>query len=122
MDASGIKNGIVDRVAMAVSGLCLVHCLLTALALGTLSTLGGALGSPIIHEVGLALAILLGIAALGYGLITHGRLLPLAVGGLGICVMAAALMMPHGALEMMVTVAGVILLACGHLLNRLASL
>jgi MerC mercury resistance protein len=114
------KSGALDRVAMTLSGLCLVHCLATALLLGTLSTVGGLLGSPVIHETGLALAILLGAVALGNGILTHGRFLPPSIGGLGIGMMAAALTLPHGGPEMMATMMGVVLLATGHFLNRLA--
>ena len=114
------KSGTLDRVAMTLSGLCLVHCLATALLLGTLSTVGGLLGSPIIHETGLALAILLGAVALGNGILMHGRFLPPSIGGLGIGMMAAALTLPHGGPEMAATMMGVALLATGHFLNRLA--
>jgi MerC mercury resistance protein len=115
-----VRNGTMDRVAMMVSGLCLVHCLATALLLGTLSTVGGLLGSPIIHEAGLVLALCLGVVALGNGIMRHGRFLPPSIGGLGIGVMAAALTLPHGGYEMVATMLGVALLATGHYLNRLA--
>ena len=46
-----------DRMAMALSGLCLVHCVATAVLLALLSAAGGLLGSPIIHEVGLTFAM-----------------------------------------------------------------
>ena len=49
-----------DRLAIGLSGLCLVHCLATAVLLGLLSAAGGLLGSPVIHEVGLTLAMILG--------------------------------------------------------------
>lgn len=114
------KIGTLDRVAMTLSGLCLVHCLATALLLGTLSTVGGFFGSPLIHEMGLALAIVLGVVALGNGILTHGRFLPPSIGGLGIGMMAAALTLPHGSPELMATMMGVMLLATGHFLNRLA--
>jgi MerC mercury resistance protein len=114
------RNGTLDRVAMTLSGLCLVHCLATALLLGTLSTVGGLLGSPVIHEVGLVLALGLGILALGNGIRQHGRFLPPSVGGLGIGAMTAALTLPHGGSEMVATMLGVVLLATGHFLNRLA--
>lgn len=120
MNAQIARNGTMDRVAMTLSGLCLVHCLATALLLGTLSTVGGMLGSPLIHEVGLALAIILGVIALGNGIITHGRFLPPSIGALGIGAMTAALTLPHGGSEMVATMLGVVLLATGHFLNRLA--
>ena len=120
MNTGVIKNGTLDRVAMTLSGLCLVHCLATALLLGTLSTVGGLLGSPISHEVGLALALGLGVIALGNGIMRHGRFLPPSIGGLGIGAMTAALSLPHGGSEMVATMLGVALLATGHFLNRLA--
>ena len=120
MTASIVKNGTMDRVAMTLSGLCLVHCLVTAVLLGTMSTVGGLLGSPLIHEVGLALALVLGIIALGNGIRRHGRFLPPSIGGLGIGAMTAALTLPHGGSEMVATMLGVALLATGHYLNRLA--
>ena len=120
MNASTLKNGTMDRVAMTLSGLCLVHCLTTALLLGTLSTVGGLLGSPIVHEAGLVLALGLGVVALGNGILQHGRFLPPSIGGLGIGAMAAALTLPHGGSEMVATMIGVALLATGHFLNRLA--
>ena len=120
MTASIVKNGTMDRVAMMLSGLCLVHCLVTAVLLGTMSTVGGLLGSPLIHEVGLALALVLGIIALGNGIRRHGRFLPPSIGGLGIGAMTAALTLPHGGSEMVATMLGVALLATGHYLNRLA--
>ena len=120
MNTGVVKNGTLDRVAITLSGLCLVHCLATALLLGTLSTVGGMLGSPFIHEIGLMLALGLGVVALGNGIVRHGRFLPPSIGGLGIGVMAAALTLPHGGFEMVATMLGVALLATGHFLNRLA--
>ena len=120
MNASALKNGTMDRVAMTLSGLCVVHCLATALLLGTLSTLGGLLGSSIVHEVGLALAVGLGVIALGNGIMRHGRFLPPSIGGLGIGAMTAALTLPHGPSELVATMLGIALLAAGHYLNRLA--
>lgn len=120
MNAMIGKARALDRAAMTLSALCLVHCLATALLLGTLSTVGGLIGSPLIHEVGLILALVLGIISLGNGILQHGRFLPPAIGGLGVGIMAAALFMPHGGAEIVTTIAGVILLATGHYLNRLA--
>ena len=115
-----VRNGTLDRIAMVLSGLCFVHCLATAIVLATLSTVGGLFGNPIIHEAGLALAIILGALALGNGIMKHGRFLPPSIGALGIGAMTAALTLPHGGSEMVATMLGVVLLATGHFLNRLA--
>jgi hypothetical protein len=105
---------------MGLSGLCLVHCLATAVLLGFLATAGGILGKPIIHEVGLALAMVLGTIALGRGWLEHRFLLPFTVGALGLVLMAVAVALPEGGRETIFTVVGVSILALGHRLNILA--
>ena len=110
-----------DRMAIGLSGLCLVHCVATAVVLGLLSAAGGFLGAPIIHELGLVLAMLLGAFALGRGILEHGYMLPSAIGGLGLGVMAGALTMPHDGSEALFTVVGVMILALGHRLNGIAA-
>lgn len=116
-----LPGGRLDRIAIGLSGLCLVHCLATAVMLGLLSAAGGFLGAPIIHEVGLTLAMLLGSVALGRGIFEHGFMMPSAVGGLGLGVMAGALTLPHDGREALATVFGVLILALGHRLNVMAS-
>ena len=61
-----------DRIAMGLSGLCLVHCVATAVLLGLVASAGGLLGSPAIHEVGLTLAMIFGSIALVRGIFEHG--------------------------------------------------
>ncbi|HEX8307081.1 MAG TPA: MerC domain-containing protein [Allosphingosinicella sp.] len=109
-----------DRMAIALSGLCLVHCLATSVVLALLASAGGILVAPAIHEVGLTFAIVLGVVALGRGISEHGFMMPSAVGGLGLGVMAGALTMPHSDIETVYTVVGVAILALGHDLNRRA--
>ena len=47
-------------------------------------------------------------------------MMPSAVGGLGLGVMAGALTMPHSTVEIVYTIVGVLILALGHDLNRRA--
>ena len=115
-----IPTNRLDRIAMGLSGLCLVHCLGTAILVGILASASGFLGQPIIHEVGLTLAMIIGSIALGRGVLEHGFMLPSAVGALGLGVMAGALSLPEGGHEAIYTVAGVSILALGHRLNVLA--
>jgi hypothetical protein len=112
--------GSFDRWAIALSGLCVAHCLATAVLLGVASALGGILSSPLIHEGGLVLALIFGVIAMGRGILTHGYMMPPAIGSLGLGVMAGALTMPHGEGEIISTLIGVALLALGHDLNRRA--
>jgi hypothetical protein len=114
------STGRLDRIAMGLSGLCVVHCVATAVLLGLLASAGGFLGQAIIHEVGLTLAMIVGAFALGRGILEHGFVLPSAVGGLGLGVMAGALSLPHGGHEPIYTVVGVLIVALGHRLNVLA--
>ena len=116
-----IPSHRLDRWAIGLSGLCLVHCLGTAVVLAVLASAGGFLGAPIIHEVGLSLAMLLGTISLGKGIIEHGYELPAQVGGLGLGVMAGALTLPHDGGEALYTVIGVAILALGHRLNFIAA-
>lgn len=109
-----------DGLGLSVAGLCLVHCLATSILLVFLASAGGILVDPAIHEIGLALAILFGVIALGKGTWDHGFILPAAIGALGIGVMAGALTLPHGTTEIFYTILGVGLLALGHDLNHRA--
>src|SRR5438445_9876143 len=120
MQLSNATNRL-DRIAMGLSGLCLVHCVATAVLLGLLASAGGFLGRPIIHEVGLTLAMMIGVFALGRGILEHGFVMPAAIGALGLGVMAGALSLPEGGHEPMYTVAGVMILALGHRLNVMAT-
>ena len=110
-----------DRMAIGLSGVCLVHCLGTTVVLAILASAGGMLGAPIIHEIGLSLAMVLGALSLGKGIFEHGYTMPSAVGGLGLGVMAGALTLPHNGTEALYTVIGVGILALGHRLNFIAS-
>jgi hypothetical protein len=119
--AIALQTRGLDRLAIGLSGVCLVHCLGTAVLLAMLSAAGGLLGSPIIHEVGLGLAMIVGAFALGRGIIEHGFMMPSAVGSMGLGVMAGALSMPHDGTEALTTVIGVGILALGHQLNSIAN-
>ncbi len=105
---------------MGLSGLCAVHCVATAVLLGLLASAGGLLGQPIIHEVGLSLAMFLGAIALGRGIREHGFLLPSAVGVGGLGIMAFAMTLHESGYEPALTILGVSVLALGHRLNMMA--
>ncbi|GFZ86010.1 hypothetical protein GCM10019071_14210 [Sphingobium fuliginis] len=115
-----LLNGRIDRIAIALSGVCVAHCFGTAVLLGVLASAGGIFESPIFHEAGLVLAILLGAVALGHGAVAHGFMMPAAIGSLGLGIMAGALTMDHGWQESAYTLLGVAILALGHDLNHRA--
>lgn len=120
MIASLQKSGRLDRIAMGLSGLCLVHCIATGIILGLLAGAGGFLANPIIHETGLGLAMILAIFALGRGAFVHGSVLPMTVGVVGLGFMAKALSLPEGK-DVLMTMIGVGLLILAHTLNCRAS-
>ena len=110
-----------DRLAIGLSGLCLVHCVATTVLVAVLSAAGSLIGSDWIHEVGLSIAMALGAFALGRGALDHGFIMPIAVGSLGLGVMGGALTLPHDGTEAAATIVGVLVLALGHDLNRRGS-
>ncbi len=117
---TAIRNGIIDRLAIGVSGFCLVHCIASAVLITMLASAGGVLLDPIFHEVGMMIALVLGIIGLGRGMLDHGFMLPAAIGSLGLGTMAGALTLDHGGVTTLYSVAGVLILALGHDLNRRA--
>lgn len=110
----------IDRWAIALSGLCVAHCLASAVFFAVLASAGGILLHPLFHEVGLVLAILFGAIALGRGVLSHGYVMPVWIGSLGLGVMAGAMTLPHDGGETIFTILGVAILALGHDLNRRA--
>lgn len=110
-----------DRAGIILSGLCVVHCLAGVILVGILGLGGEALLSPSIHRVGLALALLVGLVSLGFGMLRHGRVAPLLIGGAGLTLMAGALVVGHGLPEAVLTVMGVSLVAIAHIRNLRAA-
>jgi len=117
---SAIRSGNIDRLAIGLSGLCLVHCVASAVLLTFLASAAGLFLDPIVHEVGMVVALLLGMIGLGRGISQHGFMLPAAIGSLGLGMMAGALTLHHDGGEMLYSMAGVLVLALGHDLNRRA--
>ena len=121
MTTAALPTWRLDRLAIGLSGLCMVHCLATSIVLAMVASAGGMLGAEWIHEVGLVLAMLMGALALGRGIIEHGYMMPSSIGALGLGVMAGALTLPHDGGEALFTVVGVGILALGHRLNNIAA-
>lgn len=114
------KRTSLDRLAIGLSGLCLAHCIATAVLLTILSAAGSSLLNPIFHEIGLGLAIILGGFALGKGVLDHGYAMPAWVGSLGLGMMAGSLTLDHGFYEIFYSMLGVAIVALGHDLNHRA--
>ena len=121
MTTAALSNLRLDRFAIGLSGLCVVHCLATSVVLAMVASAGGMLGAEWVHEAGLVLAMVMGALALGRGIVEHGYMMPSVIGALGLGVMAGARTLPHDGGETLFTVVGVAILALGHRLNRIAA-
>ncbi len=110
-----------DQLAMGLSGLCLVHCLATTVFFASIASVGGVfLESHLFHEIGLIVAIGFALITLVSGVLSHGYMMPFAVGSFGLGMMAGALSRPHDGSEVLATMVGVAVVALGHDLNRRA--
>lgn len=108
-----------DFSAIGVSGLCLVHCLASGAFVIGLSAVS--LSAPASHEFHfytLSIAAVLAAWALGRGWLRMRRAAPLVLGGLGLALMAVGVLPAMvGWPEVVLTVAGVTVLAVAHVLN-----
>lgn len=108
---------LLDRLAIGLSGLCLLHCMAGFVLLSLFALTGDWLDHRV-HVVGLVLAMPLAAVALWRGWRRHGRLAIGLMGLAGLAVMMASLLVEHGELvEMLVSMAGVSLLAFAHWRN-----
>ena len=110
-----------DHVGIGLAGLCALHCLVTLVVISALGLGGHFLLDENIHRIGLLLALVVGTVAIGWGLLRHRRMLPFGVAITGLALMTAALVVPHGANELLLTLVGVTLVSLGHLLNLRAA-
>jgi hypothetical protein len=114
-------SSLLDKSALTLSGLCLVHCLAGAL-LVTVFAVSSDLLSHQVHLVGLLLALPLALVALWRGVRVHRRVGVAVLGALGIGLMALSLVISHGeAAEVILSVLGVSLLAAAHIWNLRAA-
>lgn len=110
-----------DQIGIALAGLCALHCLLTLVVISALGLGGHFLLDENIHRVGLLLALIVAAVAIGWGILRHRRMLPFAVAALGLVLMGAALFVPHGTNELLLTLVGVAVVSVGHVLNLRAA-
>lgn len=116
------REGMLDRMAIGLSGLCLVHCIASAVFVAFLAAGGSFLLDPIFHEVGMSIAVVLALFGLGRGIVRHGYMMPASVGGLGLGVMLASLAIGHEDGGTLYSILGVLIVALGHDLNRRAAI
>lgn len=115
------RDGRWDRVAVIVSGICVAHCIGTLAIVALMSSAAGIFLNPLIHEIGLGIAILLGFFTLGRSFFEHGYVMPAAIGALGLAIMIGAIAIGHennhGIIEILLTISGVGILAFAHRMN-----
>lgn len=114
-------SSFLDKSAMTLSGLCLVHCLAGTLLL-TLFAASSEWFSHNVHLIGLAIALPLAAVALWRGVMVHGRIGVAVLGATGIGLMTASLFIAHGGSgEVLLSITGVALLGLAHFWNLRAS-
>lgn len=101
--------------------MCAVHCLLTLVVISALGVGGHFLLDENIHRIGLLLALIVAAVAIGWGMLRHGRMLPFGVALGGLALMGAALIVPHGTNEFVLTLVGVGIVSLAHWLNLRAA-
>ncbi len=116
------RPGLLDRIGIGLSGLCMLHCLLMPLAIATLPLWGIALHAhELVHPVFAAVLIpVTGLAArTSMRSFPRERLIPvLMVSGLVVILLAFGLHGPLGEMaEAVLTLIGSSLLIAGHVLN-----
>lgn len=111
--------GRADGFAVALSALCLVHCLGLPLVIVIIPALASALDLPETIHVGLFLmAVPASAYALAAGYRHHGMILPALFGTLGLISLGTGALIAESELqETGLTVAGSLLLAGAHLRN-----
>jgi MerC mercury resistance protein len=118
-DAWAVLRRRFDRIGMVLSGLCALHCVLTLVLVASFGLGGSLLLRPEIHRGGLAIAVVVGVMAIGLGAVRHRRGAPVLIAAGGLALMALALAVGHGPAEGAATIAGVGLVALAHWRNLL---
>ncbi len=110
-------RGQIDRAGITLSALCAAHCLATIVLVSAFGLGGELFANPIIHEAGLAIAMVIAAVAIGLGALRHRRAAPFVTAMTGLSFMGGALAVPHGYEEALLTIIGVGLVSLGHILN-----
>ncbi|MGI9205259.1 MAG: MerC domain-containing protein [Woeseiaceae bacterium] len=124
MDNSSRQKAILDKIAVGLSGLCLLHCLLLPFVVAVLPFLGQ-FGNDHFHAELLLFVVPVSVIALGVGYRRHHRAVVLVFGATGLIILAIGGTYVHDTYGEMpdraMTVTGSIILAFTHFKNfRLA--
>lgn len=112
-----LTNTRLDRLAVLLSGLCLLHCLALPLLLAGLPVLGG-LGGEHFHVQMLAVVLPVSVVAFALG---HRSLRIIGLGAIGLSLLVVGGTIVHAGFgafaDTVFTVAGALILACAHFFN-----
>jgi hypothetical protein len=120
MDDSSRQRALYDKIAVGLSGLCLLHCLLLPFLVALLPFLGEFDGDHLHTEL-LFFVIPVSVIALAIGFRRHGRISIIVSGTVGLVVLILGALVVHdlyGLLaDRMMTVTGSFILAFTHYRN-----
>lgn len=108
-----------DNLAVACSGLCLLHCLLLPilLAMGVTGALTSMMASELFHILILVPVVGLALFSLPRSYFQHDSSLPMIYAGLGITGLISSLMVSE-AYELWLTIPSALLVIWAHMWNR----
>jgi len=111
-----------DQIAIALSALCIVHCLAVPVLVAVLPIAALSFGGDShFHGLMLWLVVPTSVFGFAFGYRVHGQIRIVLLGVVGIIVLAAAAIWGHSdwneLLEVLISVAGSLLLAAAHWLN-----
>ncbi len=111
-----------DRIAIALSAICIVHCLTVPLVVVVLPVIAISIGgNGHFHELMLWLVIPTSVAGFALGYRVHGDFRIPSFGTAGIVLLALSALWGHDRwlelLEILVTITGSVVLAVAHWLN-----
>ena len=115
------KGGILDHVAIALSGLCLLHCLLLPFIIAVLPLLSR-INESHFHSQMLIVVIPVSVFAFALGFRRHASKKIIAWGVAGVAILAFGATIAHAnygaTVDTLVTMVGAIVLATTHYFNN----
>ncbi len=120
MDNSSRRKALLDKIAVLLSGLCLLHCLLLPIVIAVLPFLGQ-FGDDHFHRELLLFVVPVSIVALTAGFRRHGHTEVLFFGGIGLAILIVGGTFIHETYgvtaDRLMTVTGSLILAGTHYRN-----
>jgi drug/metabolite transporter (DMT)-like permease len=117
-----LSRRLFDQIAIALSALCIVHCLVVPIVVAVLPIAVVSFGGTShFHTLMLWLVVPTSVLGIGLGLRVHRRFLVAVLGTCGLAALVVAALWGHDVwsepLEIFVSVAGSLCLAAAHVLN-----